>query len=114
MPLPTIVYRSPGPHAGEYGHTYESKGVSTQEALDEAHAAGWRDSVAEACAAAAGLLKAPSVEPADADDDAPPTRAELEEQAAKIGLKVDGRWSDKKLAERIIEAMDAATKPTEV
>lgn len=103
--LPTIVYRSPGPHAGEYGRTYESKGVSTQEALDEAHAAGWSDSVPEACARAAGLLKAPSVEPAAPADDDPPTRAELEEQAAKLGIKVDGRWSDKRLTQAIADAM---------
>lgn len=103
--LPTIVYRSPGPHAGEYGRTYESKGVKTQEALDEAHAAGWSDSVAEACARAAGIAKAPSVEPAAPADDDPPTRAELEEQAAKLGIKVDGRWSDKRLTQAIVDAM---------
>lgn len=54
--LPTIVYKSPGPHAGEHGRTYESKGVKTKAELDEAHAAGWFDSVHEACATAAGLL----------------------------------------------------------
>lgn len=104
MIFPTIVYRSPGFHVGEYGRTYESKGVNTQEALDEAHAAGWSDSVAEACARAAGIAKTPSVEPVPSDD-APPTRAELEEQAAKLGLKVDGRWSDKRLTQAIADAM---------
>lgn len=104
MIFPTIVYRSPGLHVGEYGRTYESKGVNTQEALDEAYAAGWSDSVAEACARAAGIAKAPSVEPVPSDDD-PPTRAEIEEQAAKLGIKVDGRWSDKRLTQAIADAM---------
>jgi hypothetical protein len=34
-------------------------------------------------------------------DDAPPTRAELEAKAAELGIKVDKRWSDKTLGERI-------------
>ena len=37
----------------------------------------------------------------------PPTRAEMEEQAAKIGLKADKRWSDATLLKRINEAMEA-------
>jgi hypothetical protein len=34
-------------------------------------------------------------------NDAPPTRAELEAKAAELGIKVDKRWSDKTLGERI-------------
>jgi hypothetical protein len=37
----------------------------------------------------------------------PPTRAEMEEQAAKIGIKADKRWSDATLLKRINEAMEA-------
>ena len=40
----------------------------------------------------------------DADDDAPPTRAELEVRAAQLGIKVDGRWSDSRLAEAVAKA----------
>lgn len=39
--------------------------------------------------------------------DAAPTRAEMEEQAVKIGLKADKRWSDATLLKRITEAMEA-------
>ena len=39
------------------------------------------------------------------DDNAPPTREELEAKAAELGIKVDKRWSDKTLAERIDEAL---------
>ena len=41
-------------------------------------------------------------------DDAPPTRQELEHQATLLGLKFDGRTSDKRLLERIDEAMKGA------
>ena len=46
-----------------------------------------------------------AAEPAAPADDDPPTRAELEEQAAKLGIKVDGRWSDKRLTQAIADAM---------
>lgn len=41
-------------------------------------------------------------------DDAPPTRAEIEEQATLLGIKFDGRTSDKRLLDRIAEAMKGA------
>lgn len=104
--FPTIVYRSPGPHAGEFGRTYASKGVADADALKAALADGWHKTLPDACrppiAAPAAPQAAPVVIP---DDDAPPTRAELEAQAEKLGLKVDGRWSDKRLAQAIADAM---------
>jgi hypothetical protein len=39
------------------------------------------------------------------DDNAPPTRDEMERKAVELGIKVDKRWSDKTLAERIDEAL---------
>ena len=42
------------------------------------------------------------------EDDAPPTRAELEQQATLLGVKFDGRTTDKRLLERINEAMKGA------
>lgn len=38
-------------------------------------------------------------------DDAPPTRAELEQKATELGIKFDGRTTDKKLAAKIAEAL---------
>lgn len=43
-------------------------------------------------------------------DDAPPTREEMLEQAARVGLKVDRRWSDARLLAKIDEAMAKAAK----
>lgn len=37
------------------------------------------------------------------DDNAAPTRAELEQKAKELGIKYDGRWSDKRLASVIAE-----------
>lgn len=39
------------------------------------------------------------------NENAPPNRQELEQQAALLGIKFDGRTSDKRLLERINEAM---------
>jgi len=47
-------------------------------------------------------------------DDAPPTRAELEAKAAELGIKVDKRWSDKTLGERIESLLaDVNAAPSE-
>jgi hypothetical protein len=37
------------------------------------------------------------------DEDAPPTRAELEQMAKELNIKFDGRTSDKKLIAAIAE-----------
>jgi hypothetical protein len=39
------------------------------------------------------------------EDNAPPTRAELETKARELGLKFDGRTSDKTLLRRITQAI---------
>jgi hypothetical protein len=107
--FPTIVYRCPGPHFGPPGTTYQSVGVSDQKAFDQALADGWFATLPEA--AEAYLKPAPDrvaivVEPEPADN-APPTRDEMLTKAAEIGLTVDKRWSDKTLANKIIEALEA-------
>jgi len=53
---------------------------------------------------------APVPEPVEdvSNDDAPPTRTELEQQATLLGIKFDGRTTDKRLLERINEAMKGA------
>ena len=95
--LPTILYRVPGAHFGPPGVTYDYLGVDTQEALDAALANGWHDTMADAMAPPVAAPEAALV-PAD---DAPVTRAELEQKAEELGIKVDGRWSDKRLMTEI-------------
>lgn len=61
-------------------------------------------------AADAPAIAAPVADdlPVAVDDDAPPTRAELEAKAAELGIKVDKRWSDKTLGERIESALTSS------
>jgi N-formylglutamate amidohydrolase len=99
--FPTIVYRSPGLHAGEFGKTYESKGVADAGELAAALAAGFHRTLIDACRPSQPV--APAEVPAD---DAPPTRAELEQHATELGLKFDGRTTDRRLAALITEAID--------
>lgn len=47
--------------------------------------------------------EAPEIE--EAALNAPPTRAELEQKANELGIKFDGRTTDKKLAAKIAEAV---------
>ena len=108
MSFPTLVYRCPGPHWGPPGTTYQSTGVSDQAALDRALGEGWYASLSEAvdvflnpAPARVAIVSEPL------EDDAPPTRDEMMAKAAEIGLAVDKRWSDKTLANKIIEALEA-------
>ena len=114
--LPTLVYRCPGPHAGSLGTTYNSLGVYTQDAYEKAIGDGWSATMLEAIDAF--LTPAPVRIVAAVDegqtfaDEAPPTRDEMLAKAAEIGLAVDKRWSDKTLANKIIEALMAAEAET--
>lgn len=51
-------------------------------------------------------VPAPVAEPVD--EKSPPTREEMEQQATLLGLKFDRRTSDRRLLERINEAMKGA------
>jgi hypothetical protein len=104
-----LVYRSPGPHWGPPGKTYDCKGVEPEE-LAQAVANGWHESFLAAVglepvdAPAVEVQPEPAPEPAD---NAPPTRAEMMQQAELLGLKVDRRWSDETLLAKINAAMAA-------
>jgi len=98
MQFPTIVYRSPGANPGPNGTSYDYKGVEDAKALEAAIGEGWHVSLVAAVVPVA-------VADVPEDDDAPPSRDELEVQAVKLGLKFDGRTSDAKLARMINEAM---------
>lgn len=86
-----------------------------QAAYDKALKDGWFATGVEAIEA----FKAP-IDPIDAPpivasiisppiaDDVRPSRAELEAEAKRLGVKLDSRNSDERLAERIMEAHAAA------
>ena len=63
----------------------------------------WRE---QAKAKAEAAAVAPVVQ---ADDDAPPTRAELEAKATELGIRFDGRTRDKKLGQLIQDRLSEKT-----
>lgn len=102
--FPTIVYKTPGPYSGN-GFTYATLGVKDADALKSALAAGWHRTLPEA---AAPKAKPVVVAPVVPDDDAPPTRAELEVKASDLGIRFDGRTPDATLARKIADAIGGA------
>lgn len=107
MSIPTLVYRCPGQHFASAGQTYDYAKAATEEDLAQRLADGWHMSLAEAVGAATAVTGIGSAKGAEHEpgDDAPPTRAELEEMAESLGIKFDGRTSDAGLLRRIEEAV---------
>lgn len=96
--FPKMLYKSGGSeelHGGNF-HTFIA-----QDEQDEAAALadGWHLSTPEAVAS---VSKAATPE---VDDEAPPTREELEAKATELGIEFDGRTSNKKLGEKIAAAL---------
>ena len=114
MEYPTFFYRCPGPHFGPQWTTYDTRDVLSAEDMAAALVDGWCETLQEAAAqyiaqrdeaAKAVLPKVRDEAPAAAEEDAPPTRAEMLEQAERIGLKVDKRWNDARLLDAIVAKM---------
>jgi hypothetical protein len=106
--FPTIMYRTPGPHKKPRGGTYAYRGAADQAEFDALIAKGWLPSYEEVVA---GKTAAKIIEAAEAFDDSvdevsDPTRDELETKAKELGVSFNARTSDKKLAERIAEALE--------
>lgn len=98
--FPRMLYRAPGTEA-MHGGMFATLIVADAEAQDAAIAEGWALTTTEA--------KAAQVEreaPKATAEDAPPTRAELEQKATELGLKFDGRTSDKKLRDLIAATLE--------
>lgn len=90
MSFPTIVYKCPGDHH-RAGGTYSYRGAKDAQALSVLVAEGWFLTLPEAIEGKA----------AEAEDNSAPTRKELEAKAIELGIKFDGRTTDKSLGEKI-------------
>jgi hypothetical protein len=99
MEFPSMVYKVPGKHVRPHG-TYDFEGVNNAEELQAKLKDGWFSSLSEAIDS-----KETIVEAKESDDIAPTTRQELEEKATELGIKFDGRFSDKKIAQLIEDAL---------
>lgn len=102
MEFPTLVYKDGGPHQRP-GGTFDYKRIVNEDQLTDALADGWFLTLVEATQPAAADLA--EVAP---NDDAPPTREELETKARELGIKFDGRTSDKTLLSKIEAALAGA------
>jgi hypothetical protein len=98
MEFPTLVYRCPGNHQRP-GGTYSYRQVTDGVGLAKALAEGWFATLPEAITG-----KLPEV--VDEDNDAAPTREEMEAKATELQIKFDGRTSDKALRDRIAAALE--------
>jgi hypothetical protein len=116
--FPTLVYKSGGPHFGPPGTTYSYRGVKNAAELEAALEDGFQLTLPKAV----GLepadpkpsemrakeevksLPAAPVPPADLK---PMSREELDDAATQLGIKVDGRWSDEKVAKLVEDALKA-------
>lgn len=96
MNFPNFVYRVPGNHQCN-GGTYDFKSVHDEDELLEAIQAGWKFSIVDA-------LEDVEYEIGE-EDNSPPSRDELEEKARELGLKFDGRTSDRKLLEMVNQSV---------
>ena len=96
-----MVYKVPGKHVRPHG-TYDFTGVNNAEELQAKLKDGWFSSLPEAIDS---KQTAPVVEAVKVDDIAPPSRQELEEKATELGIKFDGRFSDKKISQLIEETL---------
>lgn len=85
----TMLYKAPGPHdihGGKFDHV-----VVDDEFIQDKLAEGWFLTTTEAAEAYAAQKLAAPVE-------APDTREDMERKARDLGIKFDGRTTDKKLA----------------
>jgi len=96
--FPRLVYKAEGKYIRPNG-TYDFAGVLNEEQYNQKLSEGWFDSLESAIEAKTAVSEPVS------DDNAPPTRKELETKATELGIKFDGRFSDKKIAQLIDEAL---------
>lgn len=102
--FPRLLYRVGTAWTLESG-TYDVTTANDAEHMAALLADGWHPDQ-YAAKAAADAFAVPTDAPAeDPDDDAPPTRDELEAKARELGIKFDGRTGDKKLAALIADKL---------
>lgn len=135
MQFPIHVYKCPGNYDGPVGLSYKVKTAESSGHHAELLSIGWFATLDEAIEAAGPLaypkpkvsawrlLKKqkklakgkkdnptskkvePELKQVEVDDNAPPTRTELETKAKELGISFDGRTTDRKLGERIADAL---------
>lgn len=116
--FPKMLYRFPAQLRDAVAlqdGSYDALTVADEAEHADAIAGGWFEAPADAkatfmeqLAKTEAAAKAAAEAAANADGDTQPTREELETKATELGLKFDGRTTDRKLAEAILEKLKAA------
>lgn len=110
LEFPAMVVKYPGTMEKFQDGTYDWRNVADadelQAALDEGFHMG-ADVAREAHEAAEADKRIKAANAEKPEDNAPPTRAELEAKAKELGIVVDGRMGDKKLAAQIADKLKA-------
>jgi hypothetical protein len=104
--FPVFLYQCPGTWSGD-GFTFGGRVANDQGEFDAAIVDGWHPTVPQAVEAWRSPVQAP-VPAASAsvpDDDAPPTREELEAKATELGITVHHKHSDSTLMKKIEDAL---------
>lgn len=96
--FPTLVYKGKGPHS-RAGGTYDYAAANDQEDFDAKLADGWFATLPEAIDA----QDKPAV--VKTDDNAPPTRKELEAKAKELSVKFNNKTTDAELNAAITAAL---------
>jgi hypothetical protein len=108
--FPRMLYKHGGPEE-IHGGRFSTHIVHDVDELDAALAGGWHMTTPEAKAAAEKPVSiATASSTAIPDDNAPATRAELEQKARELGIDFAPNIGDKKLAERIDAALAGGEK----
>lgn len=89
--FPQMLYRAGG-NEQHHGGNFATLTVDSDEALEAALADGWHESTPAALDA---------IQPKEPTEPAAPTREELEQKAAELGVEFGARWGDKKLVDAI-------------
>lgn len=94
---PKMLYRA-GSQINWDGGVFDFLVAEDEAAEQAAKADGWMS--AEEAMQPPQIIEPAQTAEAD-DDNAPPTREELETKAKELGIKFDGRWGDKRLSDAI-------------
>jgi len=98
LQFPRFVYCKPCADSVSRGLTYDYVQVTSQDEYDAWIAKGYVGTREEVHAKPADIVEVPP-------DDAPVTRAELEQKARELGLRFDGRTTDRKLSAMIADKL---------
>lgn len=112
--FPRMLYKAGGPEE-IHGGRFHTKLVHDDDELDAALAGGWHKTT-PAAVEAAKPTPAPTAAPTQApvqipDDNAAPTRGELEQKARELGIDFSPNIGDKKLIERIDAVLAGGEQP---